>query len=335
MNKTKKLIALISGGGGCEHGVSVASAENLAKLIDGSRYEILDVFINERGAWYIRTPKNDGDSRLTPTFPTRLGEKRGFLSDGKLVEVAAALPCLHGDFGEDGTVQGALTIAGIPYVGQDVYASAVTQDKIYTKLCAEHLGIPTADFVFCDGDPVDSARESSERKLGYPVVIKPARLGSSHGVSAVARREEFDAAYLAAAKRDTRILIEKLIRFDHELECAYFMGRLLPAGRILAHGELYDYESKYEKKTETEVCIGRYPEIEKQVTEYSAALVKLIGIRSLSRIDYFVTAGGEIYFNEINAFPGMTDSSLFPRMTEEMGYARGEFVNLLLDGVTD
>ena len=145
MNNFKKTVALISGGEGHEHDISILSAKNLYALIDRSRYDVLDVFIDKDGAWSIRE-----DGRLTPTFPTRLGEARGFIYGSRIMGVAAAIPCLHGDFGEDGYVQGALRLAGIPFVGQDVYASALTQDKIYTKFVARSLGIPTADFIFLD-----------------------------------------------------------------------------------------------------------------------------------------------------------------------------------------
>ncbi len=326
MNCLKKTIALISGGEGREHDISVLSAKNLSELIDRSRYDVLDVFIDRDGAWYVREGK-----RLTPTFPARLGEARGFIFGSRIMGVAAAIPCLHGDLGEDGTVQGALTLAGIPYVGQDVYASAVTQDKIYTKFCARTLGIPTADFVFFDGEDASEARRVTEETLGYPIIIKPARLGSSHGIRIATRREEFAKAYNEAATASKRLLIERLISFDHELECAYLLGWFIPSGRVLSGGEFYGFDEKYGGGTKTEVRSGSNPKIEKKITEYSEALVRAIGIRALSRIDYFVTGEGAIYFNEINAFPGMTDTSLYPRLTEELSLGKGEFIDLLIE----
>ena len=325
MNCFKKTVALISGGEGREHDISLLSAKNLRELIDRSQYEILDVFIDKDGAWYIR----EGE-RLTPTFPARLGEARGFIYGSRVMGVAAAIPCLHGDLGEDGTVQGALTLAGIPYVGQDVYASALTQDKIYTKFCARALGIPTADFVFFDGEDGSEARRVTEEALGFPVIIKPARLGSSHGIQIARTREDFAKAYGKASAASKRLLVERLISYDHELECAYLLGQFVPSGRVLSGGSFYGFDEKYGGKTKTEISSGLNPKTEKRITEYSEALVRAIGIRSLSRLDYFVTREGAIYFNEINAFPGMTDTSLYPRLTEELSLGKGEFINLLI-----
>ena len=325
MNNFKKTVALISGGEGREHEISLLSAKNLYALIDRSRYEVLDVFIDKDGAWYIRE-----DGRLTPTFPTRLGEARGFISGSQIRGVAAAVPCLHGDLGEDGYVQGVLRLAGIPYVGQDVYASALTQDKIYTKLVAKSLGIPTADFIFLDGESTENAAKAV-KALGYPLIIKPSRLGSSYGIRIVRREDEFAEAYKYALSVSKRLLIEKLISFDYELECAYFLGSFAPWGRILKGGSFYDFKAKYGGEAKTESRRGADPEAEKRAVEYSSALTYAIGIHALSRIDFFVTCEGEIYFNEINAFPGMTDTSLYPRLTEELGFKTGEFINLLIE----
>ena len=324
MNNFKKTVALISGGEGHEHDISILSAKNLYALIDRSRYDVLDVFIDKDGAWSIRE-----DGRLTPTFPTRLGEARGFIYGSRIMGVAAAIPCLHGDFGEDGYVQGALRLAGIPFVGQDVYASALTQDKIYTKFVARSLGIPTADFIFLDGETTSEARLAT-RALGFPVIIKPARLGSSHGISIAKSEDEFASAYEYAVSVSKRLLIERLISFDYELECAYLLKKFAPWGRILKDGSFYDFESKYNGQTRTEIQKGANPEIENKVVKYSEMLVRAIGIHALSRLDFFVTREGEIYFNEINAFPGMTKTSLYPMLTEKLGLSCGEFINLLI-----
>ena len=326
MNNTRKTVALISGGMGCEHDVSVQSAKNLSGLIDRSRYEVLDVFIDRDGAWYIRE-----GGRLTPTFPTRLGDAHGFIYGTRIIGTSVAIPCLHGELGEDGNVQGALTLAGISYVGEDVYASAAAQDKIYTKLCAESLGIPTAPFVFFDGEAAHEARAETEARLGYPVIIKPARLGSSHGIKIARCAEEFGTAYAEASAYSGRLLVEALIDLDHELECAYLLGRYAPYGRVLSGGGFYGYEEKYGGGTPTEISRGKAPETERRASEYAKALVHALGIRTLSRIDFLVTSDGKLYFNEINAFPGMTDTSLFPRLTEEMSLKRGEFIDLLIE----
>ncbi len=343
----KKTIALIFGGEGFEHKISEMSAANLYGLIDGSHYGILPIGISKDGYWYIYKGHNDKISNgswtwdtdnLTPTFPAKMNGASGFITDGGIIPVHCAIPCLHGDFGEDGTVQGALTSAGIAYIGQNVCASSVANDKIYSKLIAEHLGVPTAKWSYTPSDDAKEAKRMAEAKLGYPMFIKPASLGSSYGASPVFSPEDFEACYSAAKRYGSKILVEELIPFEYEIECAMLEDgtmRFSPGGRILSNGKFYDYDSKYRAQSspKTEAFSGRDREIEEKITEYSASLSSFIGLRYLSRIDFFVTNDKKIYFNEINTFPGMTKTSLYPRLTEDMGIKKNGFINLLLDKV--
>ena len=338
--KMKKTVALIFGGEGYESEISEMSAKALSSLIDKELYDILYIHIHKDGSWYIYSSPceeyiRSENAKPTQTFPVKLGEKSGFISNGTVIPVCCAIPCLHGDFGEDGTVQGALSLAHRKYVGQDVYASAITSDKAYTKLAAEHLGIPTAKWILSSKEDIASARKRAEEKIGYPMFIKPTRLGSSHGAHPVYEKKDFDAAFYDAMRYDSRILIEALIPIEYELECALFDDGervLCPGGRVISGGRFYDYSSKYKSSDspKTEAKSGVFPEIEKKIYEYSEALAELIGIKHLSRLDFFVTGDGQVYFNEINTFPGMTETSLYPRLTEDMGLGRGDFINLLI-----
>lgn len=336
----KKTVALIFGGEGYEREISALSAENLSSMIDRELYDVLHIHIDKNGGWYIYSSPCEeyirSDSvNITETFPVRLGEKSGFISNGRVIPVSCAIPCLHGDFGEDGTVQGALTLARIKYVGQDVYASAITSDKAYTKLAAEHLGIPVAKWIISANEDKNSAKKRAEAEIGYPMFIKPARLGSSYGAHPVYSEKDFDAAFLDAERYDPRLLIEELVPVEYELECALFDNgkrMLSPGGRVLSGGSFYDFKAKYKgyDSPKTEAKTGAFPEIEKKVCEYADALAELIGIKHLARLDFFVTKDGNIYFNEINAFPGMTSTSLYPKLTEDMGLESGDFINLLI-----
>lgn len=343
----KKRIALIFGGEGKEHGISEISAANLSELIDEALYDVLLVGISRSGDWYIYNGARDkikdgswiGDkSLLIPTYPVKMNGLSGFITADGIIRVCCAIPCLHGDFGEDGIVQGALTCAHIDYIGQSVCASAVTGDKIYTKLAAERLGIPTAKWTLETSADAAKARARAEESLSYPMFIKPASLGSSYGAAPVFSSDDFDAAYKEARALSERVLIEELVSFEYELECALFDDgkRLLsPGGRILSNGEFYDYSSKYgnERAPLIEAYSGKDAEIEKQISDYAERLSDFIGLRHLSRIDFFVTGDKRIYFNEINTFPGMTESSLYPRLTEDMGLKKGSFINLLIEKV--
>ena len=325
---TRKRVALIYGGEGYEHNISVMSADNLYKLIDTELYEVIKVKIERSGEWIVYDTRR-GKTVRAQAFPVRIGNRSGLLSNGRIIPIDCAIPCLHGNMGEDGVIQGALTAAGIKFVGEDVYASSLTADKAFTKLAAEHLGIPTAKFtLLLDG--ASEAKEKAEAEIGYPMFIKPARLGSSLGASPVLSDGDFERAYENARRYGDRIIAEELVRYEYELECGYFNGSFSAGGRILSGGEFYDYDAKYEKDTKTEVTSGKDESAEGVAVEYSKRLERLIGIRNLSRIDFFVTKDGEVIFNEINAFPGMTATSLYPILTEDMGYKKGEFINLLI-----
>ena len=340
----KKSVALISGGEGYEHKISELSAENLFSLIDKNRYGVFLVHINEDGRWYISRGEckkyikfSEGKENFDEGFPAMLGSTSGIFTAAKAIPIDCAIPCLHGNFGEDGNVQGALATAHIAYIGQDVYSSALTSDKIYTKILAESLNIPTAKWIFSDGKTPDVAKREAEAKLEYPLFIKPARLGSSYGASPVFSASEFEKAFLSALKYDRRILIEELVEFDHELECALFDAGervIFPGGRILSKGAFYDYTSKYTASLSpmTEVKTAEFTDTEKKIAEYADSLADLIGIRHLSRFDFFVTRDERIFFNEINAFPGMTKTSLYPKLAERVGKNRN-FINLLIDKV--
>lgn len=331
----KKKVALIYGGEGVERDISKRSAKNLYSLIDKAKYDVLQIEISKNGNWKAVTE----DEKYIDTYPIMIDGHSGFLLNGEIISVDCAIPCLHGDFGEDGAVQGALTLAHVKYVGQDVYASAMTADKAYAKLAASHLGIPTADWLVTDCDNVRGAISKAENKLSYPMFIKPARLGSSYGASPVRTRDDFADAYASARSFGKRVLIEELIDFDYEVECALldFGERKISAGgRVLSGGKFYDFDSKYNSKTSpiTEAVSGRHPDIEKRISAYTELLSDFIGIKHLSRFDYFVTRDGRIFFNEINTFPGMTPTSLYPRLTEDMGLCRGEFINRIIESVS-
>ena len=270
----------------------------------------------------------------------RYKEKSGFLLDTEVMQVDGAILLLHGDFGEDGRVQGALDTAHIRYIGCGVGAGAVASDKILTKACADSLGIKTAGWVaFTGTHSPKEAKAIAEEKLTYPMIIKPSGLGSSIGIHRVYSPAEFISSFAQASSAyDGRVLIEELIDILYEVECAYLSikGRvfLSPSGRI-SGGGFYDFDSKY-NKNEPETATIRMPdkEIEEKITDAARRLCDFIGVRQMARIDFLVSKSGEVYFNEINTIPGMTRSSLYPLMCEDMGLGR-EFINLLIDELID
>ena len=336
----KKKIALIFGGEGHERFISLMSARWVFEQLSDEKYEVIPVFISHRGDWYISKGPMESIpiSGATPTFPIMLHGKSGLLVSGGILKIDVAIPILHGDLGEDGVIQGALTAAHIPFVGCDTLSSAVCADKGYTKAVAHSLGIKTAEWTVeygRDGGAKERAREAAEKSFGYPMFIKPLRLGSSIGASAVSCRSGFDAAYLSAS-RYGGVLIERLIPHEYEIECAYLStrtGELYSAGGVVkSHGMTYSFKEKYEGSAITAEKDVKNP-YKNEVEALAKRLTSALGLSALARLDFFVGCDGEIYFNEINTLPGMTERSLYPSLTESMGLAKGEFLDILIDGV--
>lgn len=340
----KKRIALIFGGEGRERSISLMSARCVSKLIDREKYELVPVFISHKGDWYVGAPDPFGalpTAGATPTFPVMLHGNSGLLVSDGIMNIDVAIPLLHGDFGEDGIIQGTLESAHIPYVGCDVFSSAACADKAYTKAIATTLGIKTARWVveYETGDDAKRhAQNEAEEKFHYPMFIKPARLGSSIGACAVMCKHEFDAAYLSASKYESGVLIEELIPIEYEIECAYLYAkgkhRFSADGTVRTNGNSYSFKEKYVGGRIRAIKDGAHPH-KAEIERLSSLLVRTLGIRGLARIDFFITPTGEIYFNEINTMPGMTQRSLYPSLTESMGLLTGEFLDELIKDATE
>ena len=365
-NAPRPTVALLFGGMGKEHAVSVASAQNLILLIDRRRFRPLPVLITQDGRWLVsetadlspekmdaaarqyreksrkHTEKRDTGSHLgeksplTEVLPTahRGGGLRG---ECGFIRVDCAIPMLHGDLGEDGTVAGLLRGFGIPFIFSDVTAAAVSGDKILTKMIAERLGIPTAEWCVGRGaSECDMARERAEAAFGYPMFIKPSRLGSSIGVSRVSCADEFSAAYGSAAALDERVLIERCLPVASEIECGLVSigdrKELTKIGEIRTRGGFYDFKCKYSDDGRAEIVFpspldGDFGDA---VRAAAGKLADAIGLTGISRIDFLLTRDGELYFNEINAIPGFTKASLYPKLVTSVGLTPRALIGQLL-----
>lgn len=313
----KARIALLYGGADSEHDVSTEGYEYMRELLKDSDYEILPVYIDRTGEWYIRLKGAD-----TPAFPTQ--KMGGSLYTGYgFIKIDAAIPLLHGEGGEDGSVQGALEVAGVPYVGARVCTSALCLDKTYTKAVAESLGIPTVDSVsFSRPTDTDKALKKCREILGFPMIIKARRLGSSVGVYPAHNGNEFKDGFKRAMNDGNNlVLVEKLISEKRELECAFceFAGEriITPPGEILVDG-FYGYNEKYSGQTRTAVRADVSDKVQETIERYSHTLADALELRHLARIDYFLT-DESVFFNEVNTFPGFTKESLYPKMLSEYG----------------
>ena len=326
----KKNILVLYGGEGREHDVSASGAKFLLSAIDRTRYNPIPVLITRTGLW--RTPWR----KYVAVHPVRVGKRGALMTrDGK-IPIDCAFPLLHGDFGEDGKIQGALDTLGIPYVGCTPTAGAVASDKILTKMIAESLAIRTAHSIYSFSESAEVAKFRAESFIGYPMFIKPSDLGSSVGCARALLPEDFDTAYSAAAHVSDRILIEEYLEGAREIECAYLGTRT--RGEIFTHpgevivGDVYTYEKNYSRTSAAKI-LTRAPLDDApaaRVKEYARRLVTAIGIRHLARIDFFLYEG-EIIFNEINTMPGFTAASLYPRMIESVGISPKELITLLIE----
>lgn len=344
---SKKRIAVLFGGQSSEHEVSCISATTVISNIDEELYDILMIGITKEGHWLKVDTIQDitsgawRDGKVTAILSPDAGQKGVLLiEDGKVtnVEVDVVFPVLHGLYGEDGTVQGVLELAKIPYVGCGVLASAVSMDKVYTKVIVDALGIRQADYVVVSKrelQNMESAVDKVEKKLAYPVFVKPSNAGSSQGVSKAHDREELEKALLLAVKHDRKILVEETI-IGREIECAVLATddvRASGVGEILAAADFYDYEAKY-NNPESKTIIG--PELpegaEEKVREAAVQIFRAVDGFSLARVDFFLQKDtDEVIFNEINTLPGFTSISMYPMLWEAKGIGKKELVEKLIE----
>ncbi len=335
LKKNKKTVAVIFGGKGAEHDISVLSGKFVMKSIDRDGLSVLPVFIDRSGDWYLKNGKKN-----VPVSPVRKRGKGGLLRGRRFVELDAAFPILHGDFGEDGRVQGLLEALGIPFVGCDTQGGALAADKVFTKALAHSIGIPTLPWLSSAGKTREEFSSECERTFGFPIFIKPARLGSSIGAGAAKDREGLEEKVRAAYEISAgTVMAEPCLCGARELECAYLRTggktHVTPPGEIRLSGDgFYCYEEKYGEKSRAEIFrkADVPEEISDEVRKYSEALCLAAGIKGIARIDFFLH-GEKIYFNEINTMPGMTEASLYPAMIEGIGITPTEMITGLVKDV--
>lgn len=308
----KTRVAVIYGGRSGEHEVSIRSAESIIQSLDPARYEVLRYFIAKDGTW------SPG-----PILPV----------PGANLEIDVVFPIVHGTFGEDGTLQGLLDMAGLPYVGAGVFASAVSMDKVHFKHLCEHHGLPVVEAVVQYAGAFDL--DAIERAFSYPVFVKPANLGSSVGVHKAIDRASLEFALRDAGQYDNKILIERAI-IGQELECAV-LGNEKPqaatACEILPSRDFYDYEDKYILDAAQTALPARISA--EQMTELRRLAVecyRAVDCAGLARVDFLLEAAtGKLYINEINTLPGFTSISMFPKMWAHDGLSFPQLVERLLD----
>ena len=303
MAKKKLKVGVLFGGKSAEHEVSLVSAKNVIAALSKAKYQIVPIKI----------------------------AKDGKFNFARLKGLDVVFPVLHGPFGEDGSMQGVLKLAGIPFVGPGVLGSAVSMDKDVMKRLLRDAGLPVGNFlVFKAQERVEWSRVKNH--LGAPVFVKPANLGSSVGISKVATEDGFEKALTEAFKYDTKVIIEENIE-GREIECAV-LGNEDPEtsvlGEIISIGEFYSYDAKYvsDSKTLVDVKLGRH--LEDKIRSMAIEVFKALNCEGMGRVDFFLKKDGEVLVNEINTIPGFTGISMYPKLWEASGLSQPKLLDKLI-----
>lgn len=345
----KKSLCVIFGGQSPEHDISCKSVVSVLNNLNKEKYDIHKIGITKDGEWFLYTGKTDkiaGDEwvkdkdNLKKAIISPSSQDKGILvfdEDGvKTIKIDVIFPVLHGEYGEDGTIQGLFELSGIKYVGMGVLASANAMDKAYTKIVMKNAGIPQADWVVAEKrDKREETITAVEEKLGYPCFVKPASTGSSVGVGKAHSREELNLALDNAFLYGRRVLIEENID-GHEVECAILGNETAKAstvGEIMPTVEFYDFDAKYNDNS-TKLCIpAELPQdIIEKIRDYAVKAFHALDGFGLSRVDFFVKhSDNSVVLNEINTLPGFTNISMYPKLWNAVGVGYSELLDKLIE----
>jgi D-alanine-D-alanine ligase len=347
----KPRVAVVFGGRSTEHAISCVSAGNVLAALDPDEFEVVPVGITKAGGWVLanggavtaikgrRLPAvtdQSGTAVVLPADPTFGRVEVVDVRQGvrALTGVDVVFPLLHGAYGEDGTIQGLLEMAGLPYVGAGVFASAAGMDKEFTKRLAAADGIPVGPYAVLRAG--QSLTAADRDRLGLPVFVKPSRAGSSIGITRVTDWADLDAAVAKAREIDPKVLVEAAV-VGREVECGVLEGEhggppeASVVGEITVDGGFYDFDAKYLDDVATvDVPAHLPPEVSERVRELAVRTFVSLDCAGLARVDFFVTPDNEVYLNEINTMPGFTPISLFPRMWAASGLDYPKLVSRLI-----
>jgi D-alanine-D-alanine ligase len=345
---TRQRIAVLFGGRSAEHDVSILSASNVVKAIDTSKYEIVPIGISRGGQWFLAELGDDGTLPAVPDSGTEISLLPG--GNGRLLALPkngtahelprtdVLFPVLHGPFGEDGSVQGLAEVAGVPFVGCGVLGSAAAMDKDIAKRLLREAGLPVARSVTLRAGDEPSFDKITEA-LGSPVFVKPARQGSSVGVSKAGNAEEFRAALREALAHDRKVLVEEFVA-GREIEFGVLehgdgtltvsvAGEIIPAA---SHG-FYTYEAKYidADGAALQVPANLSDAATRQLQDMSRRAFQAPGCEGMARVDFFVRTDGSTLVNEVNTIPGFTNISMYPKTLAASGIAYSDLVSRLIE----
>lgn len=358
-SRTRPRVAVVFGGRSSEHAISCVTAGSVLRAIDRDRFDVVPVGIAPDGRWVLvpddpdrlaiadgQLPAVDGEGSTVVLAADPTARQLVVTDPGEiprtLGQVDVVLPLLHGPYGEDGTIQGLLELAGVRYVGSGVLSSAVGMDKQYMKLVLAGHGLPVCPYVVVrphewEADP-DAVRESVAA-IGWPVFVKPARGGSSIGISKVDAPDGLDRAVELARQHDPKVVVEAAVP-GREIEVGVVeepggVARASVAGeiRVVSGHEFYDFEAKYleEGTVALDVPADIPTAVAERAGELAVAAFRALGCEGLARVDFFLLDSGELVVNEVNTMPGFTPTSMFPRLWAASGVDYPELLQRLLE----
>jgi D-alanine-D-alanine ligase len=341
-------VGIIFGGKSCEHEISLLSAKNIIEALDKEKYEPVLIGIDKQGGWHIKDPScylnSSHDPKQIQLFgsstPVALATQEGsnsllHLRSSASTSIDVIFPVLHGTYGEDGTVQGLLKLAGIPFVGAGVLGSAIGMDKDVMKRLLKEANIPSAKYLCIRSFERDLfSYEQIIETLGSPVFVKPANAGSSVGVAKVKNSEDFKKAVDEAFLYDKKIIVEEFIA-GREIECSV-LGNESPIasipGEIIPTHEFYSYAAKYldENGAKLEIPAKLSEDVSKKIQEMAVLAFQVLCCEGMARVDFFLQESGKIYVNEINTIPGFTKISMYPKLWQESGLSYTDLLDKLI-----
>jgi D-alanine-D-alanine ligase len=351
----RRRVVVLFGGRSAEHEISVISARSVLEALDPERYEAIPVGVTKLGRWRLMRagppalPAAGAGAELPGVEPSAgeivsLDQEPGrhalVAPDGSRTEIDVVFPVMHGPYGEDGSIQGFLEMAGVPYVGAGVLGSAVGMDKAVQKVLFESVGIPVVEHLVLherewESDPGGVAARAAS--IGFPLFCKPAALGSSVGITKVDGPDALRPALEEAFRYGRKAVLERAEQGAREIECAV-LGNDDPvasvAGEIVPRGHaFYDYAAKYldERGAELIVPADLEPEVLEEVQQLSVAAFRAIDGAGMARVDFFLTPGGRLLLNEVNTIPGFTSISMYPKLWEASGVSYPELVDRLIE----
>jgi len=344
-----KTVLVLFGGKSSEHDVSTVSAASVLTNIPRDKYDVVMMGITKTGEWYLyegdpaRLPDDEWLTAgpITPAFVSPDTSVHGIVihraSGPETLRIDIVFPVLHGKNGEDGTVQGLLQLAGIPYVGCDMASSAVSMDKVFTNTVADRNDIPQARWEWINRHDFESGAKTLDdiaASLGFPIFVKPANAGSSVGITKAHDAEELKTALDLAFQHDDRVVFEESID-GYEVECSVLGNDTLITGipgQITPANEFYDYNAKYENAASLLHIPALVPEETRdEVARQAKRVFHAVGGSGFSRVDFFVTKDdGRVLFNELNTIPGFTSISMYPKMMDAAGIPYAELCDRLL-----